>query len=153
MDIKIVKNSSTELIITQQKKLTITGSVFCLPAAMLLFILPLIPGLTLFLSCVILWMIVLLCFYKGVTYTFKASKVEKALELSVKGIFRTRKSSLTYQQIYHIFMAESDRFLQKTANCNYKIVIETSDKKYLKLFGFRNRQACKQTRALIESYL
>ena len=153
MNIQIVKNSSTELILVQQKKLTITGSAFCVPATMLLFSLPVIPGMILLVSCIILWIIALLCFYKGVTYTFKANKTEEALELSVKGIFRTKKNSLQYQQIHHILMAESDRFLQSAANCNYNIVIETSNKKYLKLFGFKKRQDCKQTRALIASYL
>lgn len=153
MNIKIIKNSSTELIITQQKKLTLTGSAFCIPAVMLLFRMPLISGMTLLISSIILWFIVILCFYKGITYTFKANKTDEELELLIKGFFRTTKKRLHYDQINHVIMAESDGFFKSTVNYSYRIIIETSDKKHLRIFNFKNRQDCKQTRALIDSYL
>ncbi|CAN5465193.1 hypothetical protein BH10BAC3_BH10BAC3_36160 [soil metagenome] len=152
MSVKIIKNSATELIITQQKKLTVTGSVFCLPVISLLFYFPNFPAIILTTIFFVL-LIIMLCFYRGVTYVFKADKTAQTLEVAVKNIFRHRKNNLSYQQVHHVIMAESDRFLQSTANCHYHIIIETSTDKRLRLFGFKNRATCKKTAALIESYL
>jgi len=153
MNIKIVKNSATELIITQQKKLTVTGSMFCVPAIMLFFNFPHLPVIILLSGGVLLWMVVLHCFYRGVTYTFKANKTEQTLEVAVRSFFRNKKDKLSYHEIHHVLMAESDRFLKSAGNCHYHIIIETSCDKRLKLFGFKNRRPCKNTRDLIESYL
>lgn len=153
MEIKIVKNSDTELIITQQKRLTVTGSLFCVPAITLLFNWPGLPVLLLLSSCALLWMIVFHCFYKGVTYTFKANKINQTLHVAVKSIFRHSKNQIDYTHIHHVIMAESDRFLQRSENCHYHIIIEASQDRRLKIFGFKNRAYCKQTAALIESYL
>jgi hypothetical protein len=152
MSLKIVKNSATELIITQQKKLTVTGSVFCVPAIALLYYLPHFPFI-IFIGSIFLIAVILLCFYRGITYEFKANKTVQTLELTVKSVLRNRKNHFSYAQVNHILMAESDRFLQRAGNFHYHIIIETSTNKRLKLFGFKNRNNCKKTAALIESYL
>lgn len=153
MNIKIIKNSLTELVITQQKKLTLTGSLFCLPLFLVLFDITEAPGLMLFFSCLFLWMIILFGFLKGVTYTVKANRTRQVMELSLKGILRNKNESLKYNGIDHILMAESSNFFDRSGNYKYHIIIETSDKRRIKLFGFKDRQLCKQTMALIESYL
>ena len=152
MSLKIVKNSATELIITQQKKLTVTGTFFCVPAITLIYYLPHFPWIVVAASLFIVTL-VLLCFYRGITYEFKANKTAQTLELVVKSILVNRKNNLSYQQVNHVIMAESDRFLQSPGNCHYHIIIETSTNKRLRLFGFKNRTTCKSTAALIESYL
>ena len=152
MSIKIIKNSATELIITQQQKLTVTGSMFCLPAFGVLFYFPNIPALII-ISIYLIIAFLLLSFYRGVTYVFKADKSTQTLQIAVKTTLRKKTNNLRYEQVYHVIMAESDRFLQRAGNCNYHIIIETSRNKRLKLFGFRDRADCKKTAALIESYL
>ncbi|MES2648348.1 MAG: hypothetical protein V4717_15835 [Bacteroidota bacterium] len=152
MSIKIIKNSATELIITQQQKLTVTGSMFCIPALGVLFYFPNIPALII-VSIYLLITFLLLSFYRGVTYVFKADKLSQTLQVAVKTTLRRKTKNLSYEQVYHVIMAESDRFFQSAANCHYHIIIETSKNKRLKLFGFSDRAACKSTAALIESYL
>jgi len=152
MSLKIVNNSATELIITQQKKLTVTGTVFCVPAITLLYYLPNFP-LVILIASFVLVTIIILCFSRGITYKFKADKTTQTLELVVKSILVNRKNNFSYPQVHHVIMAESDRFLQSPGNCHYHIIIETSTNKRLRLFGFKNRATCKNTAALIESYL
>ena len=133
MSLKIVKNSDTELIITQQKKLTVTGTFFCVPAISLLFYLPNFPWVILFASFFLVTVIIL-CFYRGITYEFRANKTAQTLELAVKSILINRKNNLNYNEVFHVIMAESDRFLQHSGNCHYHIIIETSSNKRLRLF-------------------
>lgn len=153
MEIKIIKNSATELIITQQRKLTVTGSLFCLPVVLFLFNWPGMPLILSITCCVLLWMIALHCFYKGVTYTFKASKTDQMLKVNVKSIFNNTSYDLGYPQIHHIIMAETDRLFNRSENWHYHIIIEASNNRRIKIFGFTNRGNCKRTAALIESYL
>ena len=153
MEITIVKNSDNELIITQKRRLTVTGSMFCVPAVLLLFNLQGLPVLFVLCSCLLLWMIVFHCFYKGITYTIKANKSEQTLHVAVKSIFSHKQKIIHYSQVHHVIMAETHRFLPRSENYNYHLIFEASEGRRLKLFGFRNRRYCKQTAALIESYL
>ena len=153
MEITIVKNSGNELIITQQRRLTVTGSMFCVPAVLLLFNFQGFPVFFVLTSCALLWMIVFHCFYKGITYTIKADKSEQTLDISIRSIFKNKQKVIHYSQVHHVIMAETHRFLPRSENCNYHLVFEASDDRRLKLFGFKNRSFCKQTAALIESYL
>jgi hypothetical protein len=153
MEITIVKNSENELIITQRRRLTLTGSMFCVPAVLLLFNFQGLPVLFVLSSCTLLWMIVLHCFYKGITYTIKANKAEQTLDIAVKSIFSNKQKIIHYSQVHHVIMAESHRFIPRSDNYNYHLIFEASEDRRLKLFGFRNRNACKHTAALIESYL
>jgi hypothetical protein len=102
---------------------------------------------------VVLWMIVLHFFYRGVTYTFNASKENQTLQVNVKSIFHSRHYRFAYSQINHIIMAETDRFFSRSENWHYHIIIEATKNKRIKVFGFTSRDNCKQTAALIESYL
>lgn len=153
MEITIVKNSENELIITQQRRLTVTGSMFCVPAVLLLFNFKGLPILFVLAGCSLLWMIVFHCFYKGITNTIKANKSEQTLDVSIKSIFKNKQKVIHYSQVHHVIMAETHRFLPSSTQYNYHLVFEASDDRRLKLFGFKNRNYCKQTAALIESYL
>jgi alpha-glucuronidase len=129
MEITIVKNSDNELIITQQRRLTVTGSMFCVPAVLLLFNHGL-PFFFILSGCALLWMIVLHCFYKGVTYTIKANKADQTLQVNIRSIFRNKKRSIHYSQVHHVIMAESHSFLPAL-----KTTIITSFLKRAKIAG------------------
>jgi hypothetical protein len=153
MEITIVKNSENELIITQKRRLTVTGSMFCVPAVLLLFNFQGLPFLFVLSSGALMWMIVLHCFYKGITYTIKANKSEQTLDITVKSIFSHNQKIIHYSQVHHVIMAETHRFIPRTDNNNYHLIFEASEDRRIKLFGFKSRSYCKQTAALIERYL
>jgi len=153
MEIIIVKNSAEELIITQRRRLTVTGSMFCVPAFLLLFNFQGLPILLAISGGTLLWMIILHSFFKGIIYTIKANKTSKTLDINIRSILGTRKTQLEYSQIHHVIMAETHRFLPQSENCRYHLIIEGSNETRLKFMGFKNRNYCKQTAALIESYL
>lgn len=142
-----------KLVLRQQRKLTFTGFVFSVPGPLLLLYLPKPPGILLIAMCLLLLVLSIHCFYKGVTYTCTTDRSQQTVELLVKGLLTAKKQTWHFDEIRILLMGEKDIFLQSPSNCNYEILLDTKKGKRFHLLHFRSRPYCKQTIELIEKYL
>jgi hypothetical protein len=147
------ERSANKLVLRQHKKLTLTGFVFCVPGVMIWLYAPKTPGIFLLLSCLLLLLVAVRCFYKGITYTCTADRTNKTLELEVKGLFSSSRQTWHFRDIRFLLLGEKDLFLQSSTKCTFDILLDTRSGRRFRLLNFRSRPSCKDTIALIENYL
>ncbi len=141
-----------KLILRQQRKLTLRGFAFSVPGLLALFFPENQPVLWLVPICVLLFVLSIHSFYKGVSYTCTTDRNTQTVELMTKGLFSKKLQVWHFNDISLLLMGEKDLFLQRRSNCNYEILLDTVKGKRYKLLHFSSRDYCKKTIELMEEY-